>query len=85
MEPVIIGVAGGTGSGKTTIAQAVLERRGACHRAVFRSSSTMHYTEPERTTSAQRAHRLTTRLVGERAADRAPKKLSSGWLSTYSV
>jgi len=29
MEPVIIGVAGGTGSGKTTIAHAVLERAGA--------------------------------------------------------
>jgi uridine kinase len=29
MEPVIIGVAGGTGSGKTTIANAVLERAGA--------------------------------------------------------
>src|SRR5512136_964834 len=28
MEPVIIGVAGGTGSGKTTIANAVLERAG---------------------------------------------------------
>lgn len=29
MEPVIMGVAGGTGSGKTTIAHAVLERAGA--------------------------------------------------------
>ena len=29
MEPVIMGVAGGTGSGKTTVAQAVLQRAGA--------------------------------------------------------
>jgi uridine kinase len=28
MEPVVIGVAGGTGSGKTTVAQAVLKRAG---------------------------------------------------------
>jgi len=34
MEPVIIGVAGGTGSGKTTVAQEILVRAGA-HRITF--------------------------------------------------
>ena len=29
MKPIIIGVAGGTGSGKTTVSQAILRRVGA--------------------------------------------------------
>ena len=35
MQPIIIGVAGGTGSGKTTIANEILHRVGTRHIAVI--------------------------------------------------
>lgn len=47
MAPIIIGVAGGTGSGKTTVAQAILERIGAermvviAHDAYYRDLADM--------------------------------------------
>ncbi len=53
-EPIIIGVAGGSGSGKTTVSQAILERVGAeriayiQHDSYYRELSHLSYEERTR-------------------------------------
>jgi uridine kinase len=51
--PIVIGIAGGTGSGKTTVAQVVLERVGAQHLAVLPHDA--YYKDLSGLSQAQRA------------------------------
>ncbi len=55
MKPVVIGVAGGTGSGKTTVARAILERAGTHHISLIQHDA--YYKDLSHLPASQRALR----------------------------